>query len=68
MKKYRIVEFNLGCKNNDLDYIYRVYVIIYFGFGANEVREYYEEFLLIFNVSLINLDMENIIFNILFNR
>lgn len=66
--KHRIAEFNLGCKNNDLDHTYRVYVTTYLGFGANEAREHYEEILLTSNVSLPNLDMENTTFNIPFNR
>lgn len=51
-----------------MDHTYRVYVTTYLGFGANEAREHYEEFLLTSNVSLTNPDMENTTFNIPFNR
>ncbi|XP_033757362.1 LOW QUALITY PROTEIN: ectonucleoside triphosphate diphosphohydrolase 7-like [Pecten maximus] len=39
---HRVVEFNLGCQQNDFDHTYRVYVSTFLGFGANEARDRYE--------------------------
>ncbi|XP_060076889.1 ectonucleoside triphosphate diphosphohydrolase 7-like [Ylistrum balloti] len=42
---HRLVEFNLGCQQNDFDHTYRVYVSTFLGFGANEARDRYEQML-----------------------
>ncbi|XP_056005681.1 ectonucleoside triphosphate diphosphohydrolase 7-like [Ostrea edulis] len=44
--KHRLAEFNLGCQASEFDHTYRVYVTTFLGFGANEARERYEEYLL----------------------
>ncbi|XP_069140277.1 ectonucleoside triphosphate diphosphohydrolase 7-like isoform X2 [Argopecten irradians] len=42
---HRVVEFNLGCQQNDFDHTYRVYVSTFLGYGANEARDRYEALL-----------------------
>ncbi|XP_064600465.1 ectonucleoside triphosphate diphosphohydrolase 4-like isoform X2 [Liolophura sinensis] len=46
ISKNLLAEFNLGCRQSDLDHTYRVYVTTFLGYGANEARERYEMMLI----------------------
>ncbi|XP_022341260.2 ectonucleoside triphosphate diphosphohydrolase 7-like [Crassostrea virginica] len=65
---HRLAEFNLGCKNNDLDHTYRVYVTTFLGFGANEAREHYEEYLLATSADQLHSTVENVTVNVPYTR